>query len=163
LRRAGARRTGRATGDRPRRPRAAAAAGGAPRAALGRLPRGPVPRGGRSAGARALRPHHGALPRSPPRPALEPGARAAARPRAPELLGFPADGVTALQLADVATYLPGALLPKADLASMAHSLELRSPLLDHEVLELGVSLPDHLKLRGREGKQALRQAFAAHL
>jgi asparagine synthase (glutamine-hydrolysing) len=43
---------------------------------------------------------------------------------------------------------------------MAHSLELRSPLLDHRVVELGLSLPDHLKFRGREGKVALRRAFA---
>ncbi len=43
---------------------------------------------------------------------------------------------------------------------MAHSLELRSPLLDHEVLELGVSLPDSLKVEGRRGKVALRRAFA---
>ncbi len=43
---------------------------------------------------------------------------------------------------------------------MAHSLELRSPLLDHEVLELGVSLPDSLKVRGLRGKQALRRAYA---
>ena len=43
---------------------------------------------------------------------------------------------------------------------MAHSLELRSPLLDHEVLALGLALPDELKLKGREGKQALRRAFA---
>ncbi|MGZ4382615.1 MAG: asparagine synthase-related protein, partial [Gaiellaceae bacterium] len=55
---------------------------------------------------------------------------------------------------------PGDLLPKADIASMAHSLELRSPLLDHEVLALGLALPDTLKLKGREGKQALRRAFA---
>ena len=83
---------------------------------------------------------------------------------AAELLGpAPAAGITGLQLLDVATYLPGDLLPKADLASMAHSLELRSPLLDHAVLELGLSLPDHLKLRGRVGKQALRLAFAADL
>ena len=46
---------------------------------------------------------------------------------------------------------------------MAHSLELRSPLLDHEVLELGVSLPDSLKLRGLRGKVALRRAFADEL
>jgi asparagine synthase (glutamine-hydrolysing) len=78
-------------------------------------------------------------------------------------LASPGPGVTGLQLLDVATYLPGDLLPKADLASMAHSLELRSPLLDHQVLELGLSLPDRLKLRGREGKQALRRAFAADL
>ena len=77
------------------------------------------------------------------------------------LLGpAPAGGVAGLQLLDVATYLPGDLLPKSDIASMAHSLELRSPLLDRRVVELGLSLPDSLKLRGREGKQALRLAFA---
>jgi asparagine synthase (glutamine-hydrolysing) len=43
---------------------------------------------------------------------------------------------------------------------MAHSLELRSPLLDHAVLELGVSLPDELQVEGRRGKLALRRAFA---
>jgi asparagine synthase (glutamine-hydrolysing) len=81
-----------------------------------------------------------------------------------EFLGPPpSPGVTGLQLLDVATYLPGDLLLKADLASMAHSLELRSPLLDHHVLELGLSLPGSLKLRGRQGKQALRRAFAAEL
>ena len=58
---------------------------------------------------------------------------------------------------------PGDLLPKSDIASMAHSLELRSPLLDHRVVELGLSLPDSLKRRGREGKVALRRAFADDL
>jgi len=72
----------------------------------------------------------------------------------------PAAGVAGLQLLDVATYLPGDLLPKSDIASMAHSLELRSPLLDHRVVELGLSLPGSLKLDGREGKVALRRAFA---
>ncbi|HEY8316285.1 MAG TPA: asparagine synthase (glutamine-hydrolyzing) [Gaiellaceae bacterium] len=75
----------------------------------------------------------------------------------------PADGVTGLQLLDLETYLPGDLLPKSDLASMAHSLELRSPLLDHRVVELGLSLPPALKWRGRDGKVALRRAFAADL
>jgi asparagine synthase (glutamine-hydrolysing) len=80
------------------------------------------------------------------------------------LLGQPqARGVAGLQLLDMATYLPGDLLPKSDIASMAHSLELRSPLLDHRVVELGLSLPDGLKVDGREGKQALRRAFAADL
>jgi asparagine synthase (glutamine-hydrolysing) len=77
-----------------------------------------------------------------------------------ELLGEPRLGVSGLQRLDIRTYLPGDLLLKADLASMAHSLEVRSPLLDHTVLELGVSLPDHLKLDGRRGKVALRRAFA---
>ena len=72
-------------------------------------------------------------------------------------------GITGLQLLDVATYLPGDLLPKADISSMAHSLELRSPLLDHRVVELGLSLPDSLKARGRTGKVALRRAFASAL
>jgi asparagine synthase (glutamine-hydrolysing) len=81
---------------------------------------------------------------------------------AAELLGPPpARGTAGLQRLDVATYLPGDLLLKSDIASMAHSLELRSPFLDHEVLELGVSLPD--SLRGRRGKEALRRAFAADL
>jgi asparagine synthase (glutamine-hydrolysing) len=69
-------------------------------------------------------------------------------------------GIRGLQLLDVETYLPGDLLLKADIASMAHSLELRSPFLDHEVVELGLALPDSLKVRGREGKVALRRAFA---
>jgi asparagine synthase (glutamine-hydrolysing) len=80
------------------------------------------------------------------------------------LLGpAPANGITGLQLLDIGTYLPGDLLPKSDIASMAHSLELRSPLLDHRVVELGLSLPDRLKMSGREGKQALRRAFAEDL
>jgi asparagine synthase (glutamine-hydrolysing) len=70
------------------------------------------------------------------------------------LLGLtPLTGTRGLQMLDIETYLPGDLLLKSDIASMAHSLELRSPLLDHEVLELGVSL-------GRPRKQALREAFA---
>jgi asparagine synthase (glutamine-hydrolysing) len=71
--------------------------------------------------------------------------------------------ISGLQEVDLITYLPGDLLLKADIASMAHSLELRSPFLDHEVVELGLALPDHLKTRGREGKVALRRAFADDL
>ncbi len=78
-----------------------------------------------------------------------------------ELLGrAPAGGTSGLQRFDARTYLPDDLLVKADRASMATSLELRSPLLDHEVLELGVSLPDSLRFEGRRGKAALRRAFA---
>ena len=74
-----------------------------------------------------------------------------------------ASGIAGLQLLDIGTYLPGDLLPKSDIASMAHSLELRSPLLDHRVVELGLSLPDSLKRRGRIGKVALRRAFPTEL
>jgi asparagine synthase (glutamine-hydrolysing) len=89
----------------------------------------------------------------------EPGFVARPRP-AWELLGPPEDGISGLQRLDIDTYLPGDLLLKADLASMAHSLELRSPLLDQAVHELGVSLPDELEVEGRHGKLALRRAFA---
>jgi asparagine synthase (glutamine-hydrolysing) len=64
-----------------------------------------------------------------------------------------------LRLVDIESYLPGDLLPKSDLASMAVSLELRSPFLDREVVELGLALPRELAF----GKAALKQAFAADL
>ena len=80
------------------------------------------------------------------------------------LLGQPPQpGIAGLQRLDLDTYLPGDLLPKSDIASMAHSLELRSPLLDHRVVELGLALPETLKFRGREGKVAFRRAFADEL
>ena len=81
----------------------------------------------------------------------------------PVRLEPPRPDIAGLQLLDLRTYLPGDLLLKADIASMAHSLEVRSPLLDHAVVELGLALPDRLKARGREGKVALRRAFAAEL
>jgi len=59
------------------------------------------------------------------------------------------DGLAGLQLLDVATYLPGDLLLKADIATMAHSLELRSPFLDHEVVALGLALPDYPRWSNR--------------
>jgi asparagine synthase (glutamine-hydrolysing) len=91
-------------------------------------------------------------------------AELAPLPSAASLLGPPSlDGMRGLQLLDAETYLPGDLLPKSDLASMAHSLELRSPFLDHKVVELGLSLPDSLRMRRNTGKLALRRAFAADL
>ncbi len=81
-----------------------------------------------------------------------------------ELLGPPrAPGVAGLQLIDVETYLPDDLLYKADIASMANSLELRAPFLDHHLAELALGMPDHLKLQGSTGKVALRRAFADDL
>jgi asparagine synthase (glutamine-hydrolysing) len=82
---------------------------------------------------------------------------------APAVLAPLGPGTAGLQALDLRTYLPGDLLLKADLASMAHSLELRSPLLDWDVLELGVSLPEPLKWHGSTGKVALRRAFADRL
>ena len=60
---------------------------------------------------------------------------------------------------DVNTYLPGDLLVKVDIASMASSLEARSPFLDHELMEFAASLPAATKLRGTEKKALLRDAL----
>src|SRR5256885_7292421 len=55
--------------------------------------------------------------------------------------------------------LPGDLLVKMDIATMAYSLEARSPLLDHEFMEFAASLPPELKLHGFEKKIGLRGAL----
>jgi asparagine synthase (glutamine-hydrolysing) len=60
---------------------------------------------------------------------------------------------------DVATYLPGDLLTKIDIATMAHGLEARSPFLDDELMQFAASIPAALKLRGRETKAVLRDAL----
>jgi asparagine synthase (glutamine-hydrolysing) len=57
---------------------------------------------------------------------------------------------------DLDSYLPGDLLVKADIATMANSLELRSPLLDVNVIEWGVSLPRKYKIKGFETKHILK-------
>lgn len=64
---------------------------------------------------------------------------------------------------DVATYLPGDLLPKIDIATMAHSLEARSPFLDHELMEFAASLPSEMKLNGSNGKAILKSALRSTL
>ena len=60
-------------------------------------------------------------------------------------------------LTDIQTYLPGDLLVKVDIASMAVSLEARSPFLDHKLMEFAASLPDNLKIKRREGKYLLKK------
>lgn len=57
---------------------------------------------------------------------------------------------------DLAAYLPGDLLVKVDIATMANSLELRSPMLDVNVVEWGVSLPRKYKIKGFETKHILK-------
>ena len=61
---------------------------------------------------------------------------------------------------DVMSYLPDDLLVKVDIASMANSLEARSPFLDHKLMEFAASLPPEMKLKGLQSKYILKQAFA---
>jgi asparagine synthase (glutamine-hydrolysing) len=67
------------------------------------------------------------------------------------------------QYTDLHTYLPGDILTKVDRTSMAVSLEVRPPLLDHTLVEWGMALPTSLKLHRGQGKHVLRQAMAPHL
>jgi asparagine synthase (glutamine-hydrolysing) len=60
---------------------------------------------------------------------------------------------------DTKTWLPDDLLVKADKMTMANSLELRVPLLDHLVLELAAGLPDQFKVKGLATKRVLKEAF----
>ncbi len=68
--------------------------------------------------------------------------------------------VDASLLTDTMTYLPNDLLVKVDIASMAVSLEARSPFLDHHVIEFAASLPEKLKLRGLTTKYILKKTLA---
>ena len=67
--------------------------------------------------------------------------------------------VDAILLTDIMTYLPNDLLVKVDIASMAVSLEARSPFLDHHVIEFAASLPEKLKLRGLTTKYLLKKVL----
>mgnify|MGYP001449717661 CR=1 FL=1 len=70
------------------------------------------------------------------------------------------DFVSRTTCADVLTYLPCDILNKVDIASMAYSLECRSPLLDHHVVELAARMPVSQKREGRRGKTILVDTFA---
>lgn len=73
------------------------------------------------------------------------------------------DPLKLIQYLDMKTYLPGDILTKVDRASMAHSLEVRVPLLDHKYLEWASRIPSHLNIQGNEGKAAFKQALEPHL
>jgi asparagine synthase (glutamine-hydrolysing) len=67
------------------------------------------------------------------------------------------------QYLDLKTWLPGDILTKVDRASMAHSLEVRVPLLDHRLVEWASTLPPSLKLKGGTGKYVFKKALEADL
>jgi len=70
------------------------------------------------------------------------------------------DLLSRIQYVDMKTYLTDDILAKVDRASMAVSLEVRAPLLDHKLMETVATIPSSLKLAGREGKYIFKKAMA---
>ena len=73
------------------------------------------------------------------------------------------DPLALIQYIDTHTYLVGDINTKVDRASMAHSLEVREPLMDHEIVEWLATLPSSLKIRGGESKFLLKKAMEPNL
>ena len=73
------------------------------------------------------------------------------------------DPLSIIQYIDMKTYLPGDILTKVDRASMAHALEVRVPLLDHQFVEWVSGLPSSSKLRNGEGKHVFKKALKPYL
>lgn len=72
-------------------------------------------------------------------------------------------GLDRAQYADLKFWLPGDILTKVDRTSMAVSLEAREPLLDHRLIEFAATLPDHMRVRGKQGKYLLKRAMRRYL
>jgi asparagine synthase (glutamine-hydrolysing) len=77
--------------------------------------------------------------------------------------GVADDPLTGMIAADIEMLLPDDFLTKVDRASMAVGLEVRPPLVDHELLELAGAIPSDLKVRGGETKWIFKQAYADRL
>ena len=75
----------------------------------------------------------------------------------------PAHPLSCIQYLDIKTYLVGDILTKVDRASMANSLEVRVPLLDHKLVEWAATMPPELKLRNGEGKYIFKKAMEPYL
>ena len=73
------------------------------------------------------------------------------------------DPLALVQYLDLKTYLVGDINTKVDRASMAHSLEVREPLMDHPLVEWLATLPGDLKVRGQEGKFLFKKAMEPKL
>lgn len=73
------------------------------------------------------------------------------------------DALRGMIAGDVATLLPDDYLVKVDRASMAHGLEVRPPLLDHELLQLAAQIPSPWKIRKGESKWIFKQTYRSRL
>lgn len=73
------------------------------------------------------------------------------------------DPLALIQYLDFKTYLVGDINTKVDRASMAHSLEVREPLMDHELIEWLATIPSSQKMRGGEGKYIFKKSMEPHL
>jgi asparagine synthase (glutamine-hydrolysing) len=73
------------------------------------------------------------------------------------------DPLALIQYLDLKTYLVGDINTKVDRASMANSLEVREPLMDHPLVEWLATLPSSLKIHGQEGKHIFKQAMEPYL
>jgi asparagine synthase (glutamine-hydrolysing) len=73
------------------------------------------------------------------------------------------DRLRRMRCADIGTYLADCLNPKVDVATMAHAMEARAPLLDHMLIEFGLSLPEAYLMDERGGKRVLRAMLARYL
>jgi asparagine synthase (glutamine-hydrolysing) len=73
------------------------------------------------------------------------------------------DPLSRIQYVDIKTYLTDDILTKVDRASMANSLEVRCPLLDHHLMEVVASMPSALKLQGTTGKYILKKVLESDL
>ncbi len=69
------------------------------------------------------------------------------------------DPLALIQYLDLKTYLVGDINTKVDRASMAHSLEVREPLMDHKLVEWLATLPSGLKIKGQQGKYLFKKAM----
>jgi asparagine synthase (glutamine-hydrolysing) len=69
------------------------------------------------------------------------------------------DPLSRIQYVDIKTYLTDDILVKVDRASMANSLEVRAPILDHKFMELAASMPSSIKLQGTNGKYIFKKAL----
>ena len=73
------------------------------------------------------------------------------------------DALALIQYLDLKTYLVGDINTKVDRASMAHSLEVREPLMDHELVDWLATLPSNFKIQGQEGKALFKKSMEPHL